>query len=221
MRPSLGRECSLTGLRPRFAAAMDGTMKRLESVLIADGDIGIRSQYRLALGAVANTIHESDDGAEALGKAICHRPDLVVASAQLRRIDGLSLCRLLRDDPTTRHVSIIVVTAASNVDELSRAQGAGADRVLREPCGPERLLEAALDLSTAAEPAAESMPSVAIGPRPVACPACHAALIYEGSHVGGVKREREQWDEMRCPKCGLYEYRHRTRKLKPIDRMAG
>jgi CheY-like chemotaxis protein len=190
-------------------------MKAFNTVLIADADAEIRAQYRAAFVEAAEAVHESEDGAEALGKAICHRPDLVVAETRLRRIDGLSLCQLLRDDPTTRHVSIIVVTSASSAEELSRAQIVGADRVLQKPCTPERLLDAARDLRhDVAAPVRVALPSYT--PLPLECPVCHSKLVYQKSHLGGVKNTREQWDDYECPMCGPYQYRQRTRKLKAL-----
>jgi hypothetical protein len=46
------------------------------------------------------------------------------------------------------------------------------------------------------------------------CPTCDAALTYNFSHLGGVsERFPEQWDYFTCADCGVFRYRHRTRKL--------
>jgi CheY-like chemotaxis protein len=47
------------------------------------------------------------------------------------------------------------------------------------------------------------------------CPRCDRSLYYLRSHIGGVNASfPEQWDHFECPAgCGLFEYRHRTRKL--------
>ena len=49
------------------------------------------------------------------------------------------------------------------------------------------------------------------------CPSCTALLKYERSHIGGVSdRHREQWDYYACPgSCGMFQYRQRTRRLRP------
>jgi DNA-binding response OmpR family regulator len=50
------------------------------------------------------------------------------------------------------------------------------------------------------------------------CPVCDASLTYAQSHVGGVSdRQREQWDEYLCAKCGAFQYRHRTRRLRRVS----
>jgi CheY-like chemotaxis protein len=191
---------------------MMGTEGRMpRAVLIADGDRDTRARYRAAFDRAAYAVHESEDGAEALGKAICHRPDIVVAETRLRRIDGFSLCQLLRDDPATRDMSIIVVSSNANAIEMARAKNVGADFVLGKPCSPETLLEAAQRL----RPRDSAAPPLAlVTPPTLECPVCQSRLIYEQSHTGGVKSSPEQWDDFRCPKCGPYQYRRRTRRLK-------
>jgi CheY-like chemotaxis protein len=55
-------------------------------------------------------------------------------------------------------------------------------------------------------------------PPPLVCPACDRPMTYQQSHIGGVsERHAEQWDEYTCPAaCGVFQYRHRTRKLRRI-----
>jgi CheY-like chemotaxis protein len=212
-------------------------------VLIADGDAAARASVRRAFDTVAYEVHESEDGAEALGKALCHRPGLIIAESRLRRIDGLALCRLLRSDPTTRTTPIILIANAPY--ELERMRSAGADHVLDRQCTPEAIASAARQLlerggiSQATIDAADAAPAADGGrrpdqrgfgvrnvrreqttnpprtPPPLICPACQAALVYQHSHTGGVNaRTPEQWDYYVCATCGPYQYRQRTRKLK-------
>lgn len=62
----------------------------------------------------------------------------------------------------------------------------------------------------------ESPPKV---PPALVCPACDQTLKYVKSHIGGVsERNSEQWDYFECAGCsGMFEYRHRTRKLRQSD----
>jgi two-component system cell cycle response regulator DivK len=58
-----------------------------------------------------------------------------------------------------------------------------------------------------------------VAPPVLVCPICDAALQYRYSHLGGVSsRHPEQWDEYTCPQaCGVFQYRHRTRKLRRVE----
>jgi hypothetical protein len=56
-------------------------------------------------------------------------------------------------------------------------------------------------------------------PPSLSCPNCDRPLIYEQSSIGGVTaRQIEQWDYFTCAnKCGRFQYRHRTRKLRQVS----
>jgi predicted RNA-binding Zn-ribbon protein involved in translation (DUF1610 family) len=88
--------------------------------------------------------------------------------------------------------------------------------VVHKPCTPKQLLEVARDLRGAMATAPVPARPLPFDPPPLECPACQTKLVYEKSHLGGVKGTREQWDDFRCPNCGPYQYRQRTRKLKPV-----
>ena len=45
------------------------------------------------------------------------------------------------------------------------------------------------------------------------CPHCDRALIYRQTVLAGLT-PLERWDYFDCPRCGPFEYRHRTRKLR-------
>jgi len=45
------------------------------------------------------------------------------------------------------------------------------------------------------------------------CPQCGWLLVYRLSILGGIK-PLERWDYLDCPKCGPFEYRHRTRAIR-------
>jgi len=55
-------------------------------------------------------------------------------------------------------------------------------------------------------------------PPSLVCPSCDTPLVYHDSHIGGVsEHHREQWDHFECPaKCGRFQYRQRTRKLRKL-----
>jgi DNA-binding response OmpR family regulator len=60
---------------------------------------------------------------------------------------------------------------------------------------------------------------VQLSPAPdLRCPECDKPLAYQRTHLGGVSaRQPEQWDYYECSSsCGIFQYRHRTRKLRKI-----
>ena len=80
------------------------------------------------------------DGAEALKKAKAALPALVVLDLMLPEIDGLEVCKLLRRDPATAGIPIIMLTAKAA--EIDRVLGLelGADDYVTKPFSPRELV---------------------------------------------------------------------------------
>jgi two-component system, chemotaxis family, chemotaxis protein CheY len=194
--------------------------------------------YKTYLVPRRYVVEHAITGPEALAKALADPPDIVIVETQLPIIDGLALCGLLRDDPKTQQLPIVVLTADGRPMELDRARRAGATAVLVKPCPPDALFA---ELSRIDEqPPAAANARFARGavnaharaesrryerymttappstPPELRCPQCDGALQYEQSYVGGVTQKfAEQWDQFRCPSgCGVFQYRHRTRSLR-------
>src|SRR5437868_697828 len=107
--------------------------------LLVDPDADTRAMYAEFLCRSSYEIEETDDGREALAKAISHRPDVVITETRLAGMSGLELCRLLRSDVVTRDMPILFVTGDAFEEQVKVAERAGADAVLIKPCLPETL----------------------------------------------------------------------------------
>ena len=77
------------------------------------------------------------DGAEALKKARAVSPALILLDLMLPEIDGLEVCKLLRRDPATAGIPIIMLTAKAA--EIDRVLGLelGADDYVTKPFSPQ------------------------------------------------------------------------------------
>jgi two-component system, cell cycle response regulator DivK len=60
-------------------------------------------------------------------------PDLVLMDLQLPEMDGAEALRLLRDDPLTREIPVVAVTALAMKDDRERALDAGFDSYIEKP----------------------------------------------------------------------------------------
>ena len=204
-------------------------------VLIIDADTDTRALYRCAFEPQGYEIVEAADGRDALAKALARPPAVVVMELRLAYIDGYALCEILRRDRTTKSVPVLVVAADTDLAHQQRARRAGANVVLVKPASidavvselhrllnseqpapvlvseqlvlPHRSLSKSFARSTAV---AEELPGLALH-----CPSCDELLRYERSHIGGVNAQNaERWDDYSCGSCGMFQYRHRTRKLR-------
>src|SRR4029077_9449692 len=81
------------------------------------------------------------DGLEALAIAQTIRPDLIISDVSMPRLDGIELCRIVRQQPALRLVPLLLVSAHYR-DSASAVSGlkAGADDYLESPYDPVRLV---------------------------------------------------------------------------------
>jgi CheY-like chemotaxis protein len=180
------------------------------TVLVAEADADTRLLYRHLLEPFGFAIAEAADGREAMTSALVSPPALILMELVLTYVDGIALCRILRQDGATRQVPIVVATAESRPAVLSEVRLAGADVVLTKPVMTDHLLSEILRLHNLDD----SVP-VQSTPPPVRCPVCDRPLYHRSTHVGGLD-VAEQWDYYHCAFCARsFQYRHRTRKLRP------
>ncbi|MBZ0296790.1 MAG: response regulator transcription factor [Anaerolineae bacterium] len=79
------------------------------------------------------TVVTAMDGEEGLDKIRVENPDLIVLDIMLPRLDGLSICRIVRHDPATAHIPIIMLTArGTEVDKIVGLES-GADDYIVKP----------------------------------------------------------------------------------------
>jgi CheY-like chemotaxis protein len=115
-------------------------------ILIVERDQTVRSLQRCFLERAGLAVEFADDGEEALERARRDAPSLVVTEILVPKLDGLALCRRLREDPRTRYIPVIVfsILAAGQ-----RAGEAGATAFLRKPLVDSTFVAAVQELIAA------------------------------------------------------------------------
>ncbi|WP_292051650.1 MULTISPECIES: PleD family two-component system response regulator [unclassified Brevundimonas] len=73
------------------------------------------------------------DGSSALEIARTEQPDLILLDVMMPNMDGFETCRKLKDDPATRHIPVVLVTALDGREDRIRGLEAGADDFLSKP----------------------------------------------------------------------------------------
>ena len=73
------------------------------------------------------------DGPSTLEMARAEQPDLILLDVMMPSMDGFETCRKLKDDPATRHIPVVLVTALDGREDRIRGLEAGADDFLSKP----------------------------------------------------------------------------------------
>jgi two-component system, cell cycle response regulator DivK len=110
-------------------------------ILVVDDVEDNREIYALCFAAQGYRVAEAVDGEEALTIIAQDPPDLVVMDLSMPRLDGWETTRLIKSNPRTKNIIVLVVTGFAMRDDLARARAAGADDVCTKPCLPGVLLE--------------------------------------------------------------------------------
>jgi signal transduction histidine kinase len=100
-------------------------------VLIADDEPDIRRFLRMQLENV--DVIEASDGAEALELVRLRRPQLAILDNMMPEMDGIEVCRKIRENPSTRGVAVILLTARADESTKLSALDAGANDFLTKP----------------------------------------------------------------------------------------
>ena len=78
-------------------------------------------------------LKQAADGEEALAAAREHLPDLILLDVMMPKIDGIEVCRRLKNDATLPFMPIILVTAKADSKDVVSGLEAGADEYLTKP----------------------------------------------------------------------------------------
>ena len=109
-------------------------------ILVVDDEPDAIELITFNLQSAGFQVVTAEDGAAALRKARSAAPDLIVLDLMLPEIDGLEVCKLLRRDPATAAIPILMLTAkASEVDRILGLE-LGADDYVTKPFSPRELV---------------------------------------------------------------------------------
>ncbi len=109
-------------------------------VLVVDDEKLNRKLLRELLTSRGFQVDEAADGEEAVRKAREMSPDLMLVDVRMPRIDGLQVCRELKQAERTQLIPIVLLTALSAVEDRVAGIEAGADDFLSKPFHQAELL---------------------------------------------------------------------------------
>jgi DNA-binding NarL/FixJ family response regulator len=130
----------------------DSSRDRPAHILIVDDEPLNVDYLEQELGSLGFFTERAANGVEALERVKANPPDLVLLDVMMPRMDGISTLRVLKRDPETRLIPVVLMTALNAVEDRVRGIEAGADDFLSKPVDERELLariRTALDLRRA------------------------------------------------------------------------
>ena len=104
-----------------------------EKILIVDDTVDTVELLRKRFRAEGYETVEAYDGEEALDKVAETHPDLVILDVMMPKLDGFGVCRRLKENPATRTMPVLMLTAKTEVPDKIQGLDTGADDYLTKP----------------------------------------------------------------------------------------
>lgn len=118
------------------------TRKEPQFVMIVDDSPTIRKLVSMTLSRVGYQMIEAGDGHEALERMQTEGiPDLILLDIGMPGMDGFALCKILRNDPQTAKIPIVILTGKDGLFNKIRGKMAGSNLYLTKPFQPEELVQ--------------------------------------------------------------------------------
>ena len=111
-----------------------------ENILIVDDEEDVLELVRYNLSKNGYGVETATTGEEALAKARAKLPDLVILDLMLPNIDGLEVCKSLKNDSKTQNIPIIMLSAKGEESDIVTGLELGADDYVTKPFSPKILV---------------------------------------------------------------------------------
>lgn len=114
----------------------------MKKILIVDDEEKVRKLVEVTLSVGKLEILHASTGDDALRIAREAKPDIILLDIMMPgRLDGFDVCRLLKKDPDTKGICVIMLTAKGQQADKERGLAMGADDYFVKPFSPMELMD--------------------------------------------------------------------------------
>lgn len=110
-------------------------------ILIADDNLTNVELLEAYLSETDCEIAVAADGRQTLDKVDEFRPDLILLDIMMPKLSGFEVCKKLKNNPDTRGIMILMVTALNELGDIERAVASGCDDFLSKPINKIELVK--------------------------------------------------------------------------------
>lgn len=104
-----------------------------KKILIVDDEKDLVETLTFRFEAAGYQVIAAYDGMEGLDKVKKDRPDLIILDVMMPKMDGYTVCRMLKFSETTKGIPIIMLTARGQDQDKALGKGVGADHYMTKP----------------------------------------------------------------------------------------
>src|SRR5215468_2459235 len=130
-----------------------------QKILIVEDNFDLSQLLAFFLGDAGYEISRAGNLAEGISKALTERPNLIITDLHLPDMNAVDATLILKQNPATSDIPIVVLTAMTFGEWKSKALRAGAAKYLIKPVSPPELTEVVRTLIQPGSSLTESFPS--------------------------------------------------------------
>ena len=113
-------------------------MSRPARILLIEDSQTNREFFSYLLRALGYSVTVAEDGVAGVEAAIVQSPDLVLCDIQMPKLDGFGVLKQLTNNPATRLIPVVALTALAIVGQRNEMLSAGFAGYIDKPVDPER-----------------------------------------------------------------------------------
>ncbi len=118
----------------------------MTKILVAEDEKDIRELIAFTLRFAEYEVVLASNGAEAVEMARAERPTLILMDVRMPRLTGYDACRQLKEDPQTRDIPIVFLSAKGQEAEIQQGLASGAEQYILKPFAPDDLIRQVKDI---------------------------------------------------------------------------
>lgn len=130
--PELEVEAASPAVQPNRSQVIDKLTSDLPSLLVIDDNPEIRS-YIKEIFSDSYIIYEAEDGPEGYELAAREVPDIVICDVRMKKMDGVEVCRKIKQTPSIAHIPVLLLTASSSDETKLQGLEEGAEDYISKP----------------------------------------------------------------------------------------
>ena len=113
----------------------------MAKIMIADDERDIRDLVAFTLRFAGYEVTATGNGEDALRVAQAEQPDLILLDVRMPRMTGYETCRQLKEQPLTRRIPVVFLSAKGQEAEVNAGLELGAVEYIVKPFSPDDLLK--------------------------------------------------------------------------------
>lgn len=111
-----------------------------KTILVVDDEKELLGLVTLHMKMAGFEVLQAQDGQKALEISKSQKPDLIILDLKLPELDGWKVCKLLREEASTKDMPVILLTALAETEDIIKGFDMGADDYVKKPFSPRELV---------------------------------------------------------------------------------